>query len=220
MHEANRSSFMYEYNHEQGTSNSYSEYRVNNVSDRNYNLQYEHPVTSITGTNSSGSHPDEPKFRITTENGKKTSSVRQLEMEETEEYTDLEVRKLNGGRPRFVTEDRLESRLGVFAKEIQHEIKDGHTQLRNDFKDEICKLYTAIKGNYPNKNAGYRKQNDSPKFALKDTTCFTCQRKGHISKYCDFNKGRQESQNRDNIQYKGTDRIKSNLVSSEQEELN
>ncbi|CAC5391607.1 unnamed protein product [Mytilus coruscus] len=298
MHEANRSSFMYEYNHGQGTSNSYSEYRVNNVSDRNYNLQYEHPVTSITGTNSSGSHPDEPKFRLPYYNGKsdfqsfwsvfeigvrkfnwdnskqveklmcclkddalayvsklpsevrrsikhtyellerrygdhllpeqyreklnhvrkeykeglpdqslayevrtkgphsvdeaiklitwheccknsgkKTSSVRQLEMEETEEYTDLEVRKVNGGRPRFVTEERLESRLGVFAKEIQHEIKDGHTQLRNDFKDEIGKLSTAIKGNYPNKNARYRKQNDSPKFSLKDTTCFTLSEK-------------------------------------------
>ncbi|CAC5360113.1 unnamed protein product [Mytilus coruscus] len=70
MHEANRSSFMYEYNHGQGTSNSYSECRVNNVSDRNYNLQYEHPVTSITGTNSSGSHPDEPKFRLPYYNGK------------------------------------------------------------------------------------------------------------------------------------------------------
>ncbi|VDI63695.1 Hypothetical predicted protein [Mytilus galloprovincialis] len=321
----------------QGTSNSYSEYRVNNVSDRNYNLQYEHPVTSITGTNSSGSHPDEPKFRLpyyngksdfqsfwsvfeigvrkfnwdnskqveqlmcclkddalayvsklpsdvrrsikhtyellerrygdhllpeqyreklnqvrkeykeslteyaarvddlvykafpglnppellvtlTIENllrglpdqslayevrtkspnsvdeaiklitwheccknsGKKTSSVGQLEIEETEEYTDLEVRKVNGGRPRFVTEEQLESRLGVFAKEIQHDIKDGHSQLRNDFKDEIGKLSTAIKGDYPNKNAGYKKQNDSLKFSLKDTTCFTCQRKGHI----------------------------------------
>ncbi|CAC5373041.1 unnamed protein product [Mytilus coruscus] len=194
------------YNHGQSTSNSYSEHRVNNVSDRNYNIQYEHPVTSITGISSSASHPDEPKFRLpcyngkaifrvfgvslklelgssigtTVNSGKKTSSVRQLEMEETEEYTDLEVRKVNGGRPRFVTEERLESRLGVFAKEIQHEIKDGHTQLRNDFKDEIGKLSSAIKGNFPNKNVANRKQNDSPKFSLKDTTCYTCQRKGHI----------------------------------------
>ncbi|CAC5420059.1 unnamed protein product [Mytilus coruscus] len=273
----NKSTFnTYEYNHGQSTSNSYSEHRVNNVSDRNYNIQYEHPVTSITGISSSASHPDEPKFRLpyyngksdfqsfwsvfeigvrkfnwdnskqveqlmcclkddalayvsklpsevskeykeslteyaarvgdlvykafpglnppellttlTIENllrglpdqslayevrtksphsvdeaiklitwheccknsGKKTSSVRQLQMEETEEYTDLEVRKVNGGRPRFVTEKRLESRLGVFDKEIQHEIKDGHTQLRNDFTDEIDKLSSAIKRNFPN----------------------------------------------------------------------
>lgn len=90
-----------------------------------------------------------------------------LGMEETEEYTDLEVRKVNGGRPRFVTEERLKSWLGVFAIKIQHEIKDGHSQLRNDFKDEIGKLSTAIKGNYPNKNAAYRKQNDSRKFSFK-----------------------------------------------------
>lgn len=39
--------------------------------------------------------------------------------------------------------------------------------MRNDFKDEIGKLSTAIKGNYPNKNAAYRKQNDSRKFSFK-----------------------------------------------------
>ncbi|CAC5397869.1 unnamed protein product [Mytilus coruscus] len=66
-------------------------------------------------------------------------------MEETEEYTDLEVRKVNGGRPRFVTEIRKQIR--VFAKEIQHEIKDGHTQLRNDFKDEIGVKLERVKPN-------------------------------------------------------------------------
>ncbi|CAC5363741.1 unnamed protein product [Mytilus coruscus] len=248
-----QSTFTYEYNHGQSTSNSYSEHRVNNVSDRNYNMQYEHPLTSITDdalTYGSklpsevrrsikqtyellerryGYHLLPEQYReklnqmrkeykeplteyaareadlvnkafpglntpellttLTIENLLRGLPDQSLTYEETEEYTDVEVRKVNGGRPRFVTEERLKSRLGVFDKEIQHEIKDGHTQLRkrNDFKDDIGKLFSGINGNSPNKNAVNRKQNDSLKFSLKDTTCYTCQRKGYIRWNEDFN---------------------------------
>jgi len=126
--------------------------------------------------------------------GKKNAYIRQIEYKSSEEdeNTNLEVRKVSGGRPRFVTEERLENRLGVFAKDIRQEIKEGNSQLKNEMKEEIGKMSTAIQ-----KNLNHQKSNDGKhdtvRPALKDVTCYTCQKKGHINRFCPLNKGKNQS---------------------------
>ena len=126
--------------------------------------------------------------------GKKNAYIRQIEHKNSEEdeNTNLEVRKVSGGRPRFVTEERLESRLDVFAKDIRQEKKEGNSQLKNEMKEEIDKMSTPIQ-----KNLNHQKSNDGKhdtvRPALKDVTCYTCQKKGHINKCCPLNKGKNQS---------------------------
>lgn len=118
---------------------------------------------------------------------KRTSnnSVRQVEVEDQ----DIDIRKVNGGRPRYVTEERLESRLGVFSREIQQKIDYSHNQLRNDIKE----LTTVVKRNSQGNVNG--KSDNAQRPELKEVTCFKCSNKGHISKYCPLNKDAQGNSN-------------------------
>ena len=121
------------------------------------------------------------------------ADVRQVEIEyETEsEYEEStmrqNVRKVGGSGPRYVTEERLEKRLTVFSKEIRDS--------QNELKTEICKLANSI-----DKNSGKEKSPRLPvnSTGLRDVTCYTCQKKGHTSKYCTLRKERRTSPNVDN----------------------
>ncbi|VDI29926.1 Hypothetical predicted protein [Mytilus galloprovincialis] len=101
---------------------------------------------------------------------KKRAEVRQIETEEQYDHTEFieenEIRKV--GNTRFVTEERLDKKLEIFSREIKTEF----SAIENNLKGEISKLSTSL-----NKNQSYKRKFD-------ETVCFSCQKKGHISKYC------------------------------------
>ncbi|XP_071160711.1 uncharacterized protein PF3D7_1120000-like [Mytilus edulis] len=101
---------------------------------------------------------------------KKRAEVRQIETEEQYDHTEFieenEIRKV--GNTRFVAEERLDKKLEIFSREIKTEF----SAIENNLKGEISKLSTSL-----NKNQSYKRKFD-------ETVCFSCQKKGHISKYC------------------------------------
>ncbi|CAC5396069.1 unnamed protein product [Mytilus coruscus] len=133
----NKSTFnTYEYNHGQSTSNSYSEHRVNNVSDRNYNIQYEHPVTSITGISSSASHPDEPKFRLPYYNGKR-------DFQSFWSVFEIGVRKFNWDNSKQVEQlmcclkDDALAYVSKLPSEVRRSIKQTYELLERRYGDHL-----------------------------------------------------------------------------------
>ncbi|VDH92932.1 Hypothetical predicted protein [Mytilus galloprovincialis] len=94
---------------------------------------------------------------------KEACRVRQIETEEQYDHTELigenEIRK--EGISRFVTE-----KLEIFSREKKTEC----SAIENIRKGEISKLSTSL-----NKNQSYKKKFD-------ETVCFSCLKRGHISK--------------------------------------
>ena len=107
---------------------------------------------------------------------KRRTEVRQVgitdEQEQDHDETYMynhDVRKIG---TRYVTEERL--------VEFKNEIKQDNTQMKTELKDEIHKLAETLKnncGNQGNKNGG-----NSNKFS--NVTCYTCNQKGHTSRFC------------------------------------
>ncbi|CAC5376478.1 unnamed protein product [Mytilus coruscus] len=100
-----------------------------------------------------------------------SADIRQVEYEyesDFEESSDeSEIRKIGGWGPRYVTEERLETRLTVFSKEIRDS--------QNEIKSEIGKLANSM-----SKNSGVDRDKNTKPYNFRDTTCYSCQAKGHI----------------------------------------
>ena len=84
----------------------------------------------------------------------------------------MDIRKVGGSRPRFVTEERLEQRLEVFSKDI-----------KNEMKVEMGKLSSSISQQLKSYNG--RRETANPSWM--DMTCNKCQQKGHTARFCPQN---------------------------------
>ena len=115
-------------------------------------------------------------------NSKKRHEVRQVELEHMDVDYDSDIRKIGSKQPRYVTEERLEKRLDIFHKQIV----TSNNEMKSELKGEISKLastFKAISGN------NSKQPEKTSKFS--NVTCYTCQQKGHTSKFCALNKERQ-----------------------------
>lgn len=104
---------------------------------------------------------------------------------ENEECTESDVRKIGSHSNKYVTEEKLEQRLQVFSTEIKQDSDKLRNDIRKDnnkIKDEISKLAATLKNSSSQGNTGNKIGSGSNKFS--SVTCFSCNQKGHTSRFC------------------------------------